>query len=139
MSRRARIEPPPTDEEIAARNARRLADLKHDRADSRWLAFFGVAMLLVGAGAVWFMGTSLRQGYVDMDDTDWVVYAASEPFEFYGTLATVAGLGLFAAVLGGQMVLHAVREAYRVAHLARRLSRTERLGRQCADESGMAE
>jgi hypothetical protein len=126
MSRRARIEPPPTDEEIAARNAQRLADLKHERGDYRWLAFLGLMMLLVGIGAFWFVGTSLRQGYVDVDDTDRIVHAADEPWEFYIDLAIVGGLGLFGAVLGGKMVLHAVREAYRIAHLSRRLSRTER-------------
>lgn len=126
MSRRARIEPPPTDEEIAARNAQRLADLKHERGDYRWLGFFGVVMLLLGVGAFWLVATSLRQGYVDIDDTDRIVSAADEPVEFYISLAIVGGLGLFGAVLGGQMVAHAVREAYRIAHLARRLSRTER-------------
>jgi hypothetical protein len=126
MSRRARIKPPPTDEEIAARNAQRLADLKHQRGDYRVLAACGAVMLLLGLGAVWYIGTSLRQGYVDVDDTDRVVHAASEPWEFYIDLAIVGGLGLFACVLGGQMALHAVREAYRIAHLARRLSRTER-------------
>lgn len=139
MPRRARTKPPPTDAEIAARNARRLADLKHDRGDYRWIAFFGVAMLLVGAAAVWFIGTSLRQGYMDVDDTDRLVHAADEPFEFYSDLAIVGGLGLFAAVLGGRMVLHAVREAYRIAHLARRLSRAGHPVRQGADEPGTAE
>lgn len=116
------IDPDEEPEDLQGRKVRRLAHLRRGRRDAWVVACFGLAMLAVGAGMVWFVVVSLQRGFIDLDDGPELLYASQEPVSFYLSSAFMAAMGLFSASLGVRMLLHGRREAGRAARRARRVA-----------------
>jgi hypothetical protein len=111
-------------EDVSTRKAARLKDLKEEVRDYLSLAFWGLVVLGMGGCLGWYTVATLRRGYINTGES--IVYANQEPGWYYGFTVLFAGMALLCAVIGVQMVLHALREHRRTARLAARLDRVGR-------------